>query len=264
MSVWTVIGIILLIVGIVLFFVQRQQKSRAFSLKSARRVTVAELGKTAEAIAAEIGGGDWRDYVKLWGQIEAPQPLVSELKQTPCVYYSFKVQREYEETVTTKDAEGNTQRKTERRSETVASNQQSVPFYLQDDTGKIWVDPDQAEIETVSGLNEFRPGDPSAGMLQMGKFSLTLGQSDRRTLGYRYTEAVLPAERKILVVGEVSDHTGTLTLGKPTQTDKKYIISLKTDDVLTANADRGAHNASVAMMICLIMGAVLSLIGILL
>ncbi|MFE4108269.1 E3 ubiquitin ligase family protein [Almyronema epifaneia] len=264
MNAWIVIGIILLIVGLTLFFVRRNQQARAFSLKSARRVTVAELGNTAQAIADEIGGGNWRDYVKLWGEIEVAQPLISELKQVPCVYYSFKVQREYEETVTEKDAEGNTTHKTEQRSETVASNQQSTLFYLQDETGKIWVDPNEAAIEAVQVLNEFRPGDPAAGMLQMGRFSLTLGNSHRRTVGYRYTESVLPIDRKVLVVGEVSDHTGTLTLCRPTATKKKYIISLKTDEVLTANADQGAKNAAIAMFICLGLGILLILVGILL
>ncbi|NJL86483.1 MAG: hypothetical protein HC886_11690 [Leptolyngbyaceae cyanobacterium SM1_1_3] len=182
----------------------------------------------------------------------------------PCVYYSFKVQREYEETIMTKDSEGNTSRRTERRSEVIASNQQSKPFYLQDDTGKVQIDPAEAAIETVQVLSKFRSDAPVSGMLRMGDFSLTLGDNARRTLGYRYTESVLPANRQILVVGEVSDRTGRLSISRPQARDKKYIISLKTDESLAASAARNAHCALIAMIVCLTLGTVLIVIGMIL
>jgi hypothetical protein len=69
-----IVGIILLIISGILFWVQRNQKQKIFSIKSARKVTAAELNETASGVAAEIGGGSWRDYVKVWGKIQVDEP----------------------------------------------------------------------------------------------------------------------------------------------------------------------------------------------
>lgn len=261
------LGFILLLVGGGLFFVRRHQQNRAFSLKSARKVNVADLQSTAAAVAEEIGGGDWRDYVKLWGEIQADQPLRSDLKQQPCVHYSFTVLREYEETVREKNAEGEVETRTQRGSETLSSHSQSIPFYLQDASGKIQVDPEGADIETVEVLNDFQPGDPAGGMLAYGHFKRTLsvglGSSDRRTLGYRYRESVLPVGRSVLILGAASDQRGTVAIAKPTQGDRHFIISLRPDEALTQAADRNSQWAWWSMVGCLSGGGVLLLIGLL-
>jgi DNA-directed RNA polymerase specialized sigma subunit len=110
-----IVGIILLIISGILFWVQRNQKQKIFSIKSARKVTAAELNETASGVAAEIGGGSWRDYVKVWGKIQVEEPLLSEHTRQKCVHYQAKVLREYEETVTTRNSEGEVERKTERK-----------------------------------------------------------------------------------------------------------------------------------------------------
>ena len=263
-----IIGCLLIIIGGVLVWVQKHQKTKAFSIKSARTATAAELNTTAREIAEEIGGGNWRDYIKIWGAVQTDQPLISELKQAACVYYSTAVLREYEETITEKDAKGNPVRKTRRGSETISSNQQSLPFLLQDATGQIAVNPDGAAIEAVSILNQFCPGEATGGMLSFGRFSLTLGNAQfnhgRRTLGYRYMESILPPGRNILVIGAVSDQTGSLVLGKPLQRGQKFIISLKTDEELTLTAERNAKKAFYGMIACLGIGGVLILMELIL
>ena len=262
-----IIGCILIIIGGILFFVQKNQKTRAFSIKSARSATAAELIATAREIAQEIGGGNWRDYVKVRGAVQSDHPLMSDLKQTPCVYYTTKVVREYEETVTEKDANGNSVQKTQRGSETVSSNQQSCPFQLLDATGQITVNLDDAAIETVSVLNQFQPGEAPGGMLSFGQFSLALNSfqshSPRRTLGYRYTESVLPIDRNVLVVGMVSDSAGAPEICKPLEKGQKFIVSLKSDEELTVAAERGAKNAFYGMVACLGIGGILVLVGLL-
>ncbi|MBF2057274.1 MAG: hypothetical protein IGQ45_08625 [Cyanobacterium sp. T60_A2020_053] len=91
------LGIILIIVGIILFFIRQNQSNELLSLQSARKTNVAELTNIANSISQEIGVGDWRDYVKIWGKITVNKPILSELKQEPCVYYEMKIEREYEE-----------------------------------------------------------------------------------------------------------------------------------------------------------------------
>ncbi len=262
---WLIAGIVVFGIGLILGFVQRHQRATALSIKSARRATIAELIHMAEEIAQEIGGGSWRDYVKVLGTVECDRPLMSELKQEPCVYYTMSVRRDYEETVMRTDSKGKSYRETQRRSETVATNTQSIPFWLHDTTGKIEVNPDEAAIDSVKLLDEFRPDQASSDVLRYGAFSQALGRAerggDRHTLGYRYSESILPLGRRVLVVGEVSDHSGSLVLRKPSAPGQKWLISLKTDDELAAKADQGAKQAGIAMKVCLIGGAMLIIMG---
>ncbi|MDX2216207.1 MAG: E3 ubiquitin ligase family protein [Oculatellaceae cyanobacterium bins.114] len=255
-------GVVLIIVGVVLFFVQKNQKNKAFCLRTARAVTTTELSQMSKAIAQEMGGGNWRDYVKLSGVIQCDRPLTSELKQQSCVYYKMEVRREYEETVTKQDSEGKSYRDTQRGSEVISSNQQSIPFTIRDEVGAIEVNPDGANIETVKILDEFRPEQAVGGLLSFGGFSLAVNSSfgSRRTLGYRYSESILPLYRKVLVLGMVSD-SGGLVIQKPSVSDQQFIISLKTDEELTKAADRNAQGALYGMVGCIGVGAVLVVIG---
>lgn len=230
-----IIGIILLVVSAVMFWTRRQQQQKLFSIKRARSVTVAELTDTAGAVAAEIGGGNWRDYVKLWGTIATEEPLLSEHRQKPCVYFVSTVTREYEE----KNQEG----ELERKSEQVSHNRQFTQFWLQDDTGSILVNPDGAAIDTVEIMDEFRE------------------ERSRSTLGYRYRESVLPLGQSVLVLGAVSDVTGQVTIGQPVQADHNYLISLKDEERLATTTARNAQNTQMAMFVCLGLGVVLLVWG---
>ncbi|NJL86484.1 MAG: hypothetical protein HC886_11695 [Leptolyngbyaceae cyanobacterium SM1_1_3] len=74
MNAWLVIGIILLIVGVVLFFVRRHQQSRAFSIKSARRVNVAELEKMAQRSRLKLGEATGETTLSSGGKLTRHSP----------------------------------------------------------------------------------------------------------------------------------------------------------------------------------------------
>lgn len=88
--------------------------------------------------------------VELKGTAESESPHISFLSEKKCVLYSWNIseswQREVEETYT--DSDGKTQRRTrtESGSTTVASGGQSDPFYLQDETGVILINPEGADL----------------------------------------------------------------------------------------------------------------------
>ncbi len=263
-------GIIFIVAGAVLWWVRNRQQNRCNQLKLARASTAADLEATATAISKEIGGGDWRDYVWLWGTVKADVPLTSEFKAVPCVYYTSTVIREYEETVREKDSDGRVTSRTQRGSETISEHKQRIPFDLVDSSGQVRVDPEEAKIEPVEVLNEFRPGAPAGGMLSFGGFSLALGSDGaggaRRTLGYRYKETVLPLDRPLLVVGMASDgrrpaleghRTGSVTIEKPAQADRPYIITLKSHEAITKSVGQSAQIALWSMVGCFGVGAVL-------
>jgi hypothetical protein len=260
-----IFGGILIVIGIILFFVQKNYSSKLQSIRLATSSTVAELQQIASEIAGEIGGGNLREYVKVSGLIRCDRPLISELKQEPCVHYTMSVVREYEEEHTTRDSDGKTRTETRRGSENVSSNSQSIPFTLQDKSGELMVNPDGGNIETVQILNEFRR-ENSSSSISFGGFSLEVGvgMGGRRTIGYRYTESILPCDREVLIIGTASDDGSQLTLLKPIKSDKKFIISLKSEEELaksTANAAKGFLYGEIA---CFAIGTILLILGLVL
>jgi E3 Ubiquitin ligase len=257
-------GVICIIVGVVLFFLQKYQREKLQSIRLANAVSAADIHRLAQAVGQEIGTGSWKDYVKLSGTVRCDRPLMSELKQVPCVYYSMQVMREYEETVTRTDSEGRETRETERGSEQISSNSQSTPFQIDDGTDSVMVNPTGAKIETVSVLDEFRP-EPRDGLLSYGNFSLALGSlgvgGGRRTLGYRYRESILPLERRVFILAAVGDTTGEIALQKPSETGRKFLISLKSEEQVMGDAAKSAKILLWVMIACWLIGPILVIAG---
>lgn len=255
---------ILLIAAAILFFVQRHYRLRLRSLKLANLVNSQSIKQLATDVATEIGGGSLREYVKLYGRVKSEHPLISELKQVPCVYYAMQVIREYEERIRSEDSDGRTEWRTERRSHTISSNTQSIPFLLQDAQGTVPIDPEGAGVETVQVLNEFRP-EGSSNRLSFGSFSLNLditaGSGGGRTLGYRYQESILPLGRQVLIVGEASDQTGELVIGKPQQKGRKFFISLKSEDTLTNHTQNIVTYTTLGAIGSGVIGILIGLLG---
>lgn len=258
-----ILGLLLLVAGGVLWFVRGQQIRRFRNLKLAHVSSIKDLKALAATVASEIGSGDWRDYVVLSGTVVVDEPLMSPLKEQPCVYYTNAVVREYEETIYEKDKDGNTTSRTQRGSDTISQQQRQIPFQVVDQASDhILVNPEGAALEPVEILNEFRPGDPMGGQISFGGFSLPIGPhrgGNRRTLGYRYRESIVPVGQTVTVLGTVSDRGGNLTVEKPAHGGQTFLISPRTPDALAQAATRNTQIASWSMAGCFGGGAVLLL-----
>ena len=254
-----IIGSLLIIVGIVLYFVHRRHTGRLGHMRRLQTSTVQALQETAQAVAQQIGAGSWGEYVEMKGKVQCDRPLTSELSQTPCVHYQMQVIREYEETEIDKDGD----RRTRRRSDTVSNHQQSVPFWIEDQTGRIEIEPEGANIDTVQVMNEFRPEESRGAQISFGAVTFNLGNfqisSGGRTLGYRFVEKVLPLERRVYVLARASDHSGRLALVKPTDSGQVFLISLKSEEQLTASSQKTADLTFYGMFGSLGVGLVLVL-----
>lgn len=261
-----IIGSLLVILSAVFYATQRQQRHKLTCVQLARSVTVQDLNTIAQAIHQDMAQGNWRDYVKVWGTIQAQTPLVSELKQAECVYYSTKVTQEYEErTYRTNPKTGGRVSEDRKGSDILVNQKQSIPFQLKDETGTIQIEPTGATFDTVEVLDQFQPGQPDAQRISMGPFSLELPppSGKRQILGYRYQESVLPVGRQVLVVGTVTDETTDLMIRQPTKPGQKLIVSLKSDEVYTAAATKSVKNYKRLMIGCAVGGAILIVLGLL-
>lgn len=205
----------------------RRQAEKAQAVNAAAEVLVSQLAQDATAVAGELGPGSFREEVKIRGKILCDNPLTAEMSHTACVSYRFSVTREYEETLWEKDAEGNSVRRMVRKSEVVASNDVSTPFWLDDGSSRIEVHPDHAKIERVKTHASFQPVGLPGPTLGVGSIVVNLGSHPGGTLGYRYEEHCLPLGTEVTVVAEAGDAGGKLALRKPEDKNAPFLITTR-------------------------------------
>ncbi|MBN1797043.1 MAG: E3 ubiquitin ligase family protein [Spirochaetales bacterium] len=234
------IGIGLVAGAIALFVAYSFQSKKLFQIKSTETSQINELKEISSAVATDIGGGSFNQITEVKGKAVCDNPLTSELAKAKCVYYSMSVTREYEETYWDTDANGNRIQQTRRGSDSVAHNTRSTPFYIQDATGNIKVNPDGASFVTEKAYSRFEPGEVRGTSLRIGGLTINLGSitqsSQRRTIGYRYEEEIIPLNRVLYVLGEAADASGELCMQKPAKKGSKFIISVKSEEELIRSA----------------------------
>ncbi len=261
-----IIGAVLVLAAVGLLLGSRAKQRRLQEIKSVQTSTAAELADLAASVAKEIGAGSFNQVAEVKGTVECAQPLVSELSQTPCVRYSMSVTREYEERVWHTDSNGHREQRTERKTETVASNTRAVPFLVRDATGTISVEPDGASIVDEKVFSQFQQGEPPTAGVRLGAFSfgtaaIRMPGGDRRTIGYRFEEKAIPVGREIYVLGEAVDTEGRLRIRKPAAKGTSFIVSLKSEEQLESGAASASRGLAIGAAIAAVLGAAGIILG---
>nr|MDA8216722.1 E3 ubiquitin ligase family protein [Dehalococcoidales bacterium] len=231
-----VVGVVLLILCAVLLLVRRSQQGKLSEIMATETSTSRQLAETAKYVAERMGeAGSFNQITEIKGLARCDSPLTSEVAKQPCVYYSMSVSREYEETYWETDQQTKQQvSKTRRSSEVVASNSQRIPFFVEDSTGQVLVDPAGADVDAVQVVDRFEPGENT---MSLGALRIDLGDllplgSGRHTIGYKISEKIIPLDRSVYVLGEAVDSTGKVTMLKPREKGKKFLISHKSEEEL--------------------------------
>ena len=146
-------------------------------------------------------------YVELEGSgklMDGP-PIIAKLSGLPCVWFRYKI----EELVTTASSRGGSNR----RWETIENGESTETFWLQDDTGRVVVDPEGAEI-TPRHKDAWRSSAPLGGIAHPNFVSSFLASqaSGRR---YRFTEERINSGERLYALGllkSVSSYTSAPTV----------------------------------------------------
>ena len=142
--------------------------------------------------------------VEVKGTTQCEAPLESYLAGISCVYFSYEIEerwsREVTETVTDDKGNTHTETRTETGWSTVASETQSTPFYIEDDTGSVLVRPEGARIEA---LGVFAQTCSTFDPLYFGKGpAMPIMNSDGMR---RFTETAIPLLAPLFVVGQARE-----------------------------------------------------------
>ncbi len=238
-------GVVLLFLCGALLLIRRSQEGRLLEIGSAEASTSQGLSDASKYVADRLGeAGSFSRIAKVKGVVKCDSPLISEVARQSCVYYEMSVTREYEEYQGIRSRRRQRIGRPRRGSETVATNSQRVPFWVEDATGRILVNPQNSQIDSIKVVDRFEPAGGLGGsnVLSFGGFSVDLGNllpgpglGSRTTLGYRLQEKLLPLERRVYVLGEARDVSGQLTIEKPRERGKPFIVTLKSEEELISS-----------------------------
>ena len=122
--------------------------SLLLALNAGRKRRLLDDTPVSKALGVFVG------EVEVEGVCVRRDPFISYLAEKPCVLYSWSVdehwRRARQETYT--DDKGRTRTRTviDMGSDTVASGGETGGFYIQDDTGYVWVNPEGADLDTLT------------------------------------------------------------------------------------------------------------------
>ncbi|HTX73968.1 MAG TPA: E3 ubiquitin ligase family protein, partial [Rectinemataceae bacterium] len=209
-----ILGVVLAAAAVALFIVGRVMAAKMALIRGTETSKASVIEAEAKAVADEIGSGSYAKLVEVQGTAQCESPLLAEFSNTPCIHFETTVVREYEESYVQTDSDGRSSTGTRRGSETLSTSKRSCPFFVEDGSGRIEVDPTGAEFHLETTVSRFEPGE---GERRVGSYVLRVALAaggGRRTIGYRFTERCFPVGRKAYVLGEATDAGGQLRICK--------------------------------------------------
>jgi hypothetical protein len=175
--------------------------------------------------------------VEVEGVCVRRDPFTSYLAEKPCVVYRWSVEEHWrrarQETYT--DDKGNTRTRTviDTGSDTVASGGETGGFYIQDDTGYVWVNPEGADMDTNVMFNrDVEENDPL--YYQKGPSDAVYGSTGERS----FTEHGLVIGTPLFVRGRASERPDIVAaqIKHEDKADMFFITTRKEKDVSEGKA----------------------------
>jgi hypothetical protein len=212
--------------------------------------------------------------VEVKGTLRCRSPLLSELAGESCACFISRVTREYERSA-------GSDHHRQRASETLAETVQAVPFSVEDATDEIQVYPEGSEVDGKKVVDRFeRSASPG---FALGGVAVPFDEY-RNTLGYRYTESVLPVDAPVYVLGVVREggdigasttpvdapveelplfRGGKVEGSLPSSRDKerRFVISHRSEEALGQELSRTAFWLGIAAMGAFVLGVIFAVVG---
>jgi hypothetical protein len=243
---YIVFGVLVLIVGGIMLMIARNEQSKLAAITSADTYTSQMIADLHKRVTSSVGADALAQQCEISGTIECDAPLSGPISGQPCVAYTYTVTREYEEDVTEKNSEGKLVTTTKKNSETEKTESKQVPFYVRDDSGRVLLLPDGAELDLVSTGEKMDHPAGSGGRV--------------RTLGWRHRESALPVGTRVFVLGCLVDRDGAPAIARGPK-NGKFLVSRSSEQELAKSTEGSAKGFNIAAIVCGALGALLVVVG---
>ena len=194
-----------------------------FQKIKAGRVAGAPLAKTGDAASRGAAAAGPKGTISAQGNVVCPQPLISPVTGTPCMYYELKCTANWKEGDTT-------------RSKEIHKEKNAAPFTIDDGSGPVPVDAREGgDFEPTKKHEETKGagllGSIIGGEIVFGNYRFQTGMF-ASTAKFTVVEEVLPLQQHLYACGKAADAGGAITA----PSWRQLILSNKTRDELLAHA----------------------------
>jgi hypothetical protein len=238
-------AILFLVAGGVLLYFRNRTKHKS-----------ALMSQTETSNASDVSSIAPGTLVEVKGTLRCEEPLTSEMAEKTCAYYSSTVTREY---LRPDYDDDDNDVGSDRRTEIIAQNVQFAPFMVEDDTGFVGVHAEGAEVDARQVVNRFDRNTGNEGTFSLGGMTVNLSGGER-TIGYRYTESILPVDESVYVLGTAQEG-GTIGAPPSDAKDHRFVVSHRSEEAHTQSLGKSALWLGVGGAASLVLGVVLLVIG---
>jgi hypothetical protein len=240
-------AVIFLVAGGVLLYFRNRNKQKS-----------ALMSQTETTSAADVAGLAPGTLVEVKGTLRCEEPLTSEMAGETCAYYRATVTREYLE----RDRHDDDDVGSDRRTEILSQNEQFAPFSVEDETGSVPVNAEGAEMDARQVENRFERNTGSEGpSITLGGTTLNFGGGER-TIGFRYTESILPVDAQVYVLGTVRQDGG-IGASEAESEGNRFVVSHRSEEALGQSLGKTVLWFGVGGIGAIVLGLVLLVVGIL-
>ncbi|MDQ3924927.1 MAG: E3 ubiquitin ligase family protein, partial [Actinomycetota bacterium] len=233
-------AIIFLVAGGVMLYIRRRTQQKAGLMSQTQTSNASEVSSLAPGTLVEVKG-----------TLRCEEPLTSEMAGHTCAYYAATVTREYLERDYDDDDVGS-----DRRSEIISQNTLFAPFSVEDSTGSVPVNAEGAEVDARQVMNRFeRNTGNDRPSISLGGATLNLGGGER-TIGYRYTESILPVDAPVYVLGTVQE-SGEIGPPPSDEAGHRFVVSHRSEGALFRSLGKTVMWLGVGAIGAFVLGVVL-------
>jgi len=187
---------------------RRHQARRLAHLLNAQSSSIAELHELQATVAQQLGGGSFKEHVKLSAEVICNEPLIAPWSGESCVAYRQTITNllevRKESTYTDSEGRSHTEINWERRDETLSELERRCDFKLRQGANNISFTSAGAEMELETVFNTVDPPQ-------------SINSLTSRSLGVRRTEDIFRASGMVFVLAECNDANGELCLEIPSE-----------------------------------------------
>jgi E3 Ubiquitin ligase len=239
-------AVIFVAAGVVLLYFRNRNQQKS-----------ALMGATETSSAADVAGLAPGTLVEVKGTLRCEEPLESEMSGETCAYYKATVLREYRKPDHDDDDVGS-----DRRTEILSQNERFAPFTVEDETGRVAVSGDGAETDARQVVDRFERNTGNEGpSITLSGMTLNIGGGER-TIGYRYTESILPVDAPVYVLGVVR-HGGDIGAPETGDAGHRFVISHRSEEALGSSLGKTVLWLGVGGAASIVVGVVLLVVGVL-
>jgi hypothetical protein len=239
-------AIIFVVAGGVMLYFRRKTQQKAGLMTRTETSNASEVSSLAPGTLVEVKG-----------TLRCEEPLTSEMAGKTCAYYVATITREYLE----RDHDDDDDVGSDRRTEIISQNTLSAPFSVEDTTGSVPVNAEGAEVDARQVMNRFERNTGNEGpSISLGGATLNIGGGER-TIGYRYTESILPVDVPVYVLGTVQE-SGEIGGPQPGEKEHRFVVSHRSEEALGQSLGKTVMWLGVGAIGAFVPGIVLLVIGV--